>query len=137
MQSLLKAIADCLWPERSIPRTGMQRLDVYLKPFVVLMIVLLVGPEVVAVVELTTLLDLLGATMFLFAFAVAYKMLGVTLLKRIAEVLVPGESVALIKARAPSAALLGLALVARNGLLLFLVCFVPYAAFHELQSLVP
>jgi hypothetical protein len=137
MGTLLNAIADLLWPAHSISRTGQQKLDAYLKPLVLLMIVLLVGPELVAVVELTTLLELLGATMFLFAFAVAYKMLGVMLLKAFVEVLVPGECVTLIRARAPSAVVLGLALVARNGLLLFVVCFSPFAVFDELRSFVP
>ncbi len=97
-----------------------------------LMIVLLVGPELFALVELTTLLDLLGATMFLFAFAVAYKMLGIALMKRLIRVLVPSECAMLMKTRTLSAIGLGLALVAVNGLFLFCLCFLPYVGYELL-----
>lgn len=132
MRTLRQSVAEFLWPLRAIPRTGHVPRDVYLRPLVLLVIVLLVGPEIVAVVELTTLLDLLGATMFLFAFAVAYKMLGLAVLKWLIDLLVPGECVTLMKTRAPSAIAVGVGLVAVNGLLLFLVCFLPFVWFHEL-----
>jgi hypothetical protein len=132
MRTLLQLVAEFLWPVRAIPPPGRVSRDVYLRPLVLLIIVLLVGPELFAVVELTTLLDLLGATMFLFAFAVAYKMLGVALLKWLLRALVPGECVTLMKTRAPSAVGLGLALISVNGLLLCLVCFLPYVGFELL-----
>ena len=132
MRTLLLLVAELLWPVRAIPRHGHVSRDVYLRPLVLLIIVLLVGPELFAVAELTTLLDLLGATMFLFAFAVAYKMLGIALLKWLIKVLVPGECATLMKTRAPTAVGLSLALIAKNGLLLFCVCFLPYVGFELL-----
>ena len=121
-----------LWPARAIPHPRRVSRDVYLRPLVLLMIVLLVGPELFALVELTTLLDLLGATMFLFAFAVAYKMLGIALMKRLIRVLVPSECAMLMKTRTLSAIGLGLALVAVNGLFLFCLCFLPYVGYELL-----
>ena len=57
MGSLLKLIAQTVWPARvnaaAAPR------EAYLK--VILMIALTAGPDAFAVMELTTLLELLGA----------------------------------------------------------------------------
>ena len=132
MRTLLQLVAEFLWPVRAIRRPGRVSRDVYLRPLVLSIIVLLVGPELFAVAELTMLLDLLGATMFLFAFAVAYKMLGVALLKWLVRILVPGECATLVKTRAPSAIGLGVALVSVNGLRLLCVCLLPYVGFELL-----
>jgi hypothetical protein len=86
-------------------------LDLYLKPFIVLVIVLLCGPEVFAAADLVALLDLLGAMLFLTAFAVAYKALGIVVATRIQGLFVPAEWTPLIRAR-------GHPLIVAHGLLL-------------------
>lgn len=98
-------------------------VDRYLKPLVVLLIVLWCGPEVFAVIELTTLLELLGATLFLFAFGTSFRALALSVLDWLGRALLPLESRALIKMTAgPGAALFGLRLVLFNGLVLAIFC---------------
>ena len=101
--------------------------DRILKPFVVLLIVLLAGPEVFAVIELTTLLEFVGATLFLFAFAAAFQLLGLSILDAVRRALLPTEFLAMIRVRGrPDVVTVGLCLVAVNACILFFICFTPY-----------
>ena len=101
--------------------------DRFLKPFVVLLIVVLAGPEVFAVIELTTLLELVGATLFLFAFYAAFRMLGLSILDAVRRALLPTEFLAMIRMRGrPDVVTVGLCLVAVNACILFFICFTPY-----------
>ena len=110
-------------------------VDRYLKPLVVVLIVLWCGPEVVAVIELTTLLELLGATLFLFAFGTSFKALALSILDWVGRAVLPIEYRALIKPSAGLAAvLIGLRLVVFNGTVLVLLCFTPYAILSLLRS---
>ena len=110
-------------------------IDRYLKPLVVLLIVLWCGPEVFAVIELTTLLELLGATLFLFAFGTSFRALALSVLDWLGRALLPLESRALIKMTAgPGAALFGLRLVLFNGLVLAIFCVAPYAVLSALLN---
>src|SRR5438046_9218760 len=91
-------------------------VDRYLKPLVVLRIGLWCGPEVFAVIELTTLLELLGATLFLFAFGTSFKLLALSMVGGLRKALLPSECTALISMRAwPSAVALGFCLILLNG----------------------
>ena len=107
--------------------------DDLLKPLVVLLIVLWCGPEVFAVIELTTLLELLGATLFLFAFATSFKLLALSVLDWLGRALLPSEYTALIKMREwPSAVAVGFGLIVLNGFVWFILCFTPYMIFSKL-----
>jgi hypothetical protein len=108
-------------------------IDRYLKPLVVVLIVLWCGPEVFAVIELTALLELLGATLFLFAFSTSFKALALSILDGVGRVLVPLEWRPLIKASAGfGAVLVGLRAVLPNALVLFILCFIPFAILSDL-----
>jgi hypothetical protein len=108
-------------------------LDDFLKPLVVLLIVLWCGPEVFAVIELTTLLELLGATLFLFAFTTSFRLLALSVLNWLGRALLPLECRALIKMRAgPGAVLVGLRLIVANGGVWFVLCFTPYMILSKL-----
>jgi hypothetical protein len=78
MRAVLQLIKT-LWPGRAVRYVS---TDDYLKPLVILMIALVAGPDIVAAVELTTLLELLGAAMFLLSFAVGFKLFGFAVLER-------------------------------------------------------
>jgi hypothetical protein len=133
MRALLQLLAESLWPIHATPRAGRGSADLYLKPLIFVAIVLLVGPDLFAFVELTTLLDLYGATLFLFAFMVGFEVLGMNALQRLRRVVVPDECATLFGTRVPSAVGLGVTLVAQNALILFLVGFMPfYALWHVL-----
>jgi hypothetical protein len=129
MRALL-LLAQSLWPIHANARAGRVSAEVYLKPLVVVAIVLLVGPDLFAFVELTTLLELYGATLFLLVFFVGVEHVGITALKLLRGFIVPDECATLLRARAPSAVGLGVALLARNSLVLCLLGFMPYALFH-------
>jgi hypothetical protein len=135
MRGLLQLLAESLWPIHATARAGRVSADMYLRPFVFVAILLLVGPNLFAFVELTTLLDLYGATLFLLVFIVGFEALGITALKWLGGILVPDECAALLGTRVPSAVGVGVALVARNVLLLFLLGFMPYALLHEFLAL--
>ncbi len=111
-------------------------VDRYLKPLVVVLIILWCGPEVVAVVELTTLLELLGATLFLFAFTTSFKVLALSTLDWLGRAVLPVEYRALIKVSAgPVAVVVGLRLVLFNSFVLFILCFTPYVILSSLLSI--
>ena len=132
MLSLVKLVTESLLPAQGAPRSRIDT-DPYLRPLVLLVIILFVGPDVFAVAELTTLLDLLGATMFLIAFGVGYKFLGVAVLNWLSRLLVRSEHSMLISMRGrPSAVAFGLLLVAGNGLVILGLCFTSYEAMLEL-----
>jgi hypothetical protein len=107
--------------------------DRYLKPLVVLLIVLACGPEVFALIELTTLLELLGATLFLFAFFTSFKLLALSMLDWLGRVLLPREYRELMRAGL-GAMLVGLRLALLNVVMWFIVCFTPYAILSDLLS---
>jgi hypothetical protein len=93
--------------------------DALLKPVLFVAIVVLAGPDLFALVELTTLLDLLGATLFVIAFAAGFRLAGVAALKSLRRLLVPPEYLMLIEIRGrPVAFGFGLLYVAGYNLVL-------------------
>ena len=86
---LARALIDLLFGARRRAYSTPWTPDDFLKPLVVLLIVVWCGPEVFAVIELTTLLELLGATLFLFAFAASFKLLALSALSWLGRVLLP------------------------------------------------
>ena len=109
---------------RRSPHQTPWKLDDFLKPLVVLLIVLWCGPEVFAVVELTTLLELLGATLFLFAFGTSFRALALSMVDFVARVLVSAESRVLITTSAGlGAMLIGLRFMVLNAVVVFGLCF--------------
>jgi hypothetical protein len=125
-----------LRPARSSAPNSRTSAEAYLKPLVILLIGLLAGPDIFVAVELTTILELLGATLFLLTFAVGFRMLGLAALEWLRKFLLPVEYVALIKMSGkPSARIYGAFLIfrinCRRGLLLYCLCFVAYAGICE------
>ena len=110
-------------------------IDRYLKPFIVVLIVLWCGPEVFAVIELTTLLELLGATLFLFAFSTSFKALALSTCGSLGRAFLPLEYRPLMKISAgPGVVLVGLFLTLLNGVVLFVVCLTPYVVLSQLLN---
>jgi hypothetical protein len=135
--ALLQAMAESLRRVRSNPPGSSASTEAYLKPLVILMIGLLAGPDIFVAVELTTILELLGATLFLLTFAVGFRMLGVAALEWLRKFLLPVEYVALIKMHGkPSARIYGAFLICRinciRGLFVYCLCIVSYAGVCEL-----
>jgi hypothetical protein len=135
MRALLQAIADLLWPERSKASATGFPADVYLRPLIILMIVLLAGPDIFAVTELATILELFGATMFLLTFAVGFWIVGIAAFDSLRQFLLPIEHVALIRMRRnPVAIVNGVLLIGRQGLYVFCLGLSAYAWICGLQG---
>ena len=106
--------------------------DPYLKPLVILMIGLLAGPDILVAVELTTMLELFGATLFLLTFLVGFRLLGFAALEWVRKFLLPAEYVVFLKMSGQlSARLYGVFLIARvncrRALVLYCLCLLACA----------
>ena len=97
MRNALQSFVDYFWPvRRNVNASGLSTYD-YLRLLIVLAIVLLSGPEVFLAADMVAVLDLLGVALFLTAFAMGYRILGVAILTHIQRVLFPAEWISLIK----------------------------------------
>lgn len=105
----------------------------YLKPLVILLIALVAGPDIVAAIELTTLLELLGAAMFLLSFAIGFKLFGYAVLEKVRQFLLPTQYVALAKIRGlPAARIHGVLLIGKHNLMMCCVAFAWIVALSQL-----
>ena len=83
---------------------------------ILLAIAMSAGPEYFAALELTALLELLGATLFLFAYGAGARLILLQLLSAALAVLVPAPQRVLLSARIPAAGKAGvLAYVCLNA----------------------
>jgi len=125
MSSFLRLVTESL--RLGPPNARRVTTDAILRPFVLLIIVLLVGPDLFAFVELSTLLELLGATLFVLAFAVGFEMLGVAVLARLKALFVPLECSMIMEMRGgPVAVGFAFLFVAGRGLVLASLCVACY-----------
>ena len=90
MRVLLQLLADWIWPFRRRAGVRVEPAD-YLRPLIVLVIVLWCGPEVFAAADLVALLDLLGVMLFITAFEAGFRTLGGAMLARIRAIFVPPD----------------------------------------------
>jgi hypothetical protein len=138
MRAILKLMVESLWPSPSSEPASRTSREVGLRLVIILMIALLAGPDVFAAMELTTLLELLGATLFLLTFAVGFRVLGRAAFDSLREFLLPAEYVSLVKMRwEPSAWIHGASFICRRGLLLGCSGLLAYAWIYALVRLVP
>lgn len=128
MRVLLQLI-KVFWSGRNRPISA----DDCLKPLVTLIIALIAGPDIVAAVELTTLLELFGAAMFLLSFSVGLKLFGFAALERLRQLLLPAQYVALVAIRGlPGARVHGIFLICRHNLGLCCLACAWVVAFIQL-----
>jgi len=112
------------------------RADAVLKPLILVTIVLFLWPEFFAMVELTTLLDLLGATLFVIAFAAGLRLLGITALHRLKRLVVPPEASMLLAIRGrPSAVAFGALYVAGHVVFFALLSWLSFNLVAGLAQL--
>lgn len=70
------AFLEFLWPSRFDPTASRERRTAQLQACIAIAIALAAGPEVFAAMEMTVLLEMLGATLFLTAFAAGAKLMA-------------------------------------------------------------
>ena len=73
-----------------------EQKDALLRPLLILVIVLVAGPDIFALTELTTLLELLGATLFVLAYLSGFRLLGVSMIGALQSLFLPREYLMLI-----------------------------------------
>jgi hypothetical protein len=66
-----------------------ERRELFLKVILVMAICMLAGPEIIPAIEFTTLLELLGATLFIGAFSAAARLVVQDTARFVADALLP------------------------------------------------
>lgn len=113
----MRSLLQLLWPANPRDPRGPDPLD-YLRPLIVLLIVVGCGPEVFAAADLIALLDLLGVMLFMTAFNAGFMALAQSVLGRARRILFPPDWTALIAGRNHRTAVThGLVLVGANVLM--------------------
>jgi hypothetical protein len=133
MRILMQLLESLFSPDRR--RGATQEVDphVWLRALIVLLIVVLSGPEIFAAADLIALLDLMGTMLFLFAFAAGLRALGPVALSWLRRLFVPAEWAALLKARkCPAFVAQGLMFIGANALLLTLLCLLSIVSAVEM-----
>jgi hypothetical protein len=100
MQSQWQALLEDLWPSRSVPRDLLWRREALLFIAIALAISLAAGPEIIAAMEMTTLLELLGASLFMTAFAAGARLALMRLWDAIGRVVLPAPQLVVIRSAA-------------------------------------
>lgn len=101
MQNQWQSLLDRLWPSRCGPADGQARRMVLLQAFIALAIALASGPEIFLAMEMTTLLELLGASLFLTAFATGAKLTALRVWHAARDIFLPAAQVFIIRSDAP------------------------------------
>lgn len=104
MQTGWQALLEDIWPSRSVPRQLLWRRDALL--FVVIAVVIAVasGPEIFAAIEMTTLMELLGASLFMTALGSGARLALSQLWEAVGRIILPTPQLAIVRADAPATA---------------------------------
>jgi hypothetical protein len=91
------SLLEHLWPSRSGPSASQERRMALLQVGIAFAIALASGPEIFAAIEMTTLLEMLGASLFLSAFAAGARLAVENLWRSICNILFPAAQIAVIR----------------------------------------
>jgi hypothetical protein len=101
MQNSWQSFLERLWPSRSGPTAENQRRTALLKALIAMVIILASGPEIIAAMEMTTLLELLGATLFLTAFAAGARLAVEDVWRFVRGIVLPADQLLLMRSNLP------------------------------------
>ena len=137
MRSFLWSIVEALKSLQGGFIGSREQKDALLRPLLILVIVLVAGPDVFAFAELSTLLELLGATLFVLAYLSGFELLGISLLSGLRRVLMPREYLMLVEMRGrPATVAWGVFFLAAHCLMLvsmtFLMTYLGVGALTEI-----
>ena len=117
MDTWLQTLRELIWPSRPGSRRGSGSGDTLTTAIALLLIALVAGPDLFVYVELSTVLDLLGAALFLFAFAMGFRLLLSSLATRLRSAFAHEDMVLLATCPAPNPLrILWIGIVAYRGL---------------------
>ncbi len=139
MRSFLWSIVEALKSLQGGFVASRAQKDALLRPLLILVIILVAGPDIFALTELTTLLELLGATLFVLAYLSGFKLLGVSLLSGLRSLFLPREYLMLIGISGrPAAVAWGVVFLSAHCLILvsmtFFLTYVGVAVLTEIAN---
>ena len=91
---------ELVWPSRYDPIASRERRIALLQAAIAIAIPLAAGPEIFLAMEMTALLEVLGAILFLTAFAAGAKLLALSIWRAICRLLLPAPQIALLRSDA-------------------------------------
>jgi len=100
MQHQWQSFLELLWPSRSDASASQSRRMAFLQVGIALAIALAAGPEIFLAIEMTTLLELLGASLFLTAFATGAKFTVWSSWRAARNTLLPAAEIYVIRSNA-------------------------------------
>ncbi len=100
MQGWWQVLLENLWPSRSAPPESLRRREAMLRSAIAMGVIAAAGPEVVAALEMTTLLELLGASLFVAAFQAGAKLALMRFWEVLCAIALPAPQVAIVRSDA-------------------------------------
>ena len=100
MNELMNTVRERLWPSRAGARSDHSRRLLALQAVIAVVITVAYGPEIFAAMEMTALLELLGASLFLTAFGAGLRLKLIEVFRALRSVLAPVGQLDLIRANA-------------------------------------
>jgi len=100
MHGSWQALLEDLWPSRSVPPESLRRREAMLRAVIAMGFIAAAGPEVIAALEMTALLELLGASLFLAAFQAGAKLALMRLWEVLCAIALPAPQLAIVRSDA-------------------------------------
>jgi hypothetical protein len=96
MRHQWRALLELIWPSRYGPTASHERRIALLQAGIAIAIALAAGPEIFAAMEMTALLELLGAILFLTAMAAGAKLVALSIWNAICNTALPAPQMAVV-----------------------------------------
>jgi hypothetical protein len=100
MRHQWQALLELVWPSRYDPIASHERRMAFLQAGIAMAIALAAGPEIFAAMEMTALLELLGAILFLTAMAAGAKLVALSIRSAICNIAFPVPPAAVVRSDA-------------------------------------
>jgi hypothetical protein len=95
-----RTLLEFIWPSRNDPAANHERRAAVLRVCIAMAIALAAGPEIFAAMEMTALLDLLGAVLFLTAMSAGAKLMALSIWSAICKIALPAPQLAVLRSDA-------------------------------------
>lgn len=102
MSHLWQRLLEYLWPSRIDPAVSHARRMMFLQMVIAFAIMVAAGPEIVAAMEMTTLLEMLGASLFLTAYGAGAKLAAIALWRGVYSIAIPTAQMSVMRSDAPT-----------------------------------
>jgi len=138
MHTLLRLVFSWLNPRQDTANSKRPVPHALLMVLVVLIIALVAGPDLIAYIELSTLLDILGTSLFIFMFAVGMQIYVIEIRRWVDRCIITDSGAALLRVRTPRFIAFGTAHIVRNTFMVLTYLVAPICGLiaigHELTG---